>query len=124
MERTTTRSLGGDAEELAFRYLIKMGFKPVTRNFNCRLGELDLVMLDGDCLVFVEVRYRSGRSLVAAAMTVDGRKQQKLVRAAAMFLARHPAYASRTTRFDVIGIDDDGGDGARMQWIRDAFRPG
>lgn len=80
-------------------------------------------MLDGDCLVFVEVRYRSGRSFTRAALTVDSRKQRKLVRAAEMFLATRRAYSENPARFDVIGVDRDGAGHATVEWLRDAFSP-
>lgn len=95
----------------------------MTRNFRSRHGEIDLVMLDGACLVFIEVRYRAGRSIVDAAGTVDAVKQRKLIRAAKMFLACNRHYREQTCRFDVIGIDVSGGD-IEVSWIRDAFRPG
>ena len=92
-------------------------------NFRCRLGEIDLVMQDKRCLVFVEVRHRNAGSLVAASHTVDTRKQQKLIRTAALFLARKPAYATLPVRFDVVAIDIDERGHKRINWIRDAFRP-
>ena len=80
-------------------------------------------MLDHDCLVFVEVRFRSPGAFSSAAVTVDHRKQSKLVRTAEMFLAMRPALSSHTARFDVIGVDG-GGDGRQfVEWIRDAFGP-
>jgi len=81
-------------------------------------------MRDADCLVFVEVRYRGGRSLTRARLTVDARKQKKLIRTAAMFLARTSKLANLPVRFDVIAIDSDHQDGETIEWIRDAFRPG
>lgn len=96
----------------------------MTRNFRTRRGEIDLVMLDGDCLAFIEVRYRTARSFVSAALTVDARKQRKLASAAATFLAQHDRYRHSTCRFDVIGIDRDDGGRLKIDWRRDAFRPG
>ena len=124
MGRTDRRTLGRRAEEYAFRHLIRHGLTPVTRNFRTRLGEIDLVMLDGDCLAFVEVRYRSARAFVDASLTVDARKQRKLGAAAELFLARNAVFRHHPCRFDVVGVDrgDDGG--VSLDWVRDAFRPG
>ena len=97
---------------------------PVRRNFRCRLGELDLIIRDDDCLVIVEVRYRNVRSLVTAEQTIDHHKQAKIVRTAAMFLAWNERYASLPMRFDVVGIDVDANGEQSINWIRDAFRPG
>lgn len=104
------------------RYLCRQGLTPVARNFRTRRGEIDLIMLDGDCLTFVEVRKRGPRSLVSARLTVDARKQRKLVHTASMFLARHPVFRRRTCRFDVIGVDRDAEGNETVDWVRDAFR--
>ena len=80
-------------------------------------------MLDRDCLVFVEVRYRSSGALANAAATVDLRKQDKLVRTAEMFLATRPRFASHTARFDVVGVDGRVKGARTVEWIRDAFSP-
>ena len=80
-------------------------------------------MVDDDCLVFVEVRYRSAGAFSRAALTVDARKQGKLVRTAEMFLMTRPGFVTHPARFDVIGVDA-GADGHRaVEWIRDAFSP-
>ena len=81
-------------------------------------------MQDGDCLVFVEVRYRSGAQFTRAALTVDGHKQRRIIRTAALFLAGHARFARSTVRFDVIAIHGDDRDQGTVEWIRDAFRPG
>jgi putative endonuclease len=86
------------------------------------MGEIDLVMRDVECVVVVEVRFRSGR-FVAPALTVDPRKQRKLVRTAALFLAGHPLLAALPVRFDVVAVLPENGADGRIQWIRDAFRP-
>ena len=121
MARTNTRTVGNDAEILAFRFLRERGLSPVTRNFRCRLGEIDLVMQDQDCLVFVEVRFRSTNRFAPAVLTVDERKQQKLARAAEIFLSSRPALAENKVRFDVIGIDRDANGDTSVEWLRDAF---
>ena len=80
-------------------------------------------MRDGDCLVIVEVRYRGSRSLVSAGQTIDRRKQEKLIRTTALFLAWNQRFADCPVRFDVVGIDVDAGDDISIEWMRDAFRP-
>lgn len=79
-------------------------------------------MLDGDCLVFVEVRYRGPRSRVSASQTVDDHKQQRIQSAAAQFLSRHPEHYDRVCRFDVVGVNRSFAGRLRVDWIRDAFR--
>ena len=80
-------------------------------------------MLDGDCLVFVEVRYRGGGSLVDAVTTVDARKQRKLAQAAAIYLSKHPRFQYHSCRFDVVGVDRNANGEAGIRWVQDAFRP-
>ena len=83
--------------------------------WTCRLGEIDLVMLDQDILVFIEVRAR-GESLDAAIESVDAHKQRRFVRAARTWLSRHPEQATRAARFDVVAISGD-----KLLWLRDAI---
>ena len=121
MGRRATGPLGDRAESAAFHYLINHGLRPVARNFRCRGGEIDLIMLHDQCLVFVEVRYRTSSNFARPGHTVDLRKQRKIIRTAAMFYARNRAYASHVMRFDVVAIE--GGNPPSICWIRDAFRP-
>jgi putative endonuclease len=121
--RTDTRVVGADAENIAFRYLKRQGLIPVRRNFQCRLGELDLIMQDERCLVIVEVRFRGSNSFVAAGLTVDRRKQQKIIRTTAIFLAWNERFANSPIRFDVLGINADAHGDTSIEWIKDAFRP-
>ena len=80
-------------------------------------------MLDDACLVFVEVRYRASNRVASAKQTVDIHKQRKLIRSAALFVARRSRFANSTMRFDVVAIDDHK-QGQTLEWIKDAFRPG
>jgi putative endonuclease len=121
--RTDTRALGSDAEGTAEQFLTRRGLQLLTRNFRCRLGEIDLVALDDDALVFVEVRYRGPGSYSRASITVDAHKQRKLIRAAALFTTRRQQFAMHVMRFDVVAIDVDENGQQSIDWIRDAFRP-
>jgi putative endonuclease len=108
-------TVGGEKEDVACRYLEGRGLRLVTRNHRCRHGEIDLVMRDGDTLVFVEVRYRRSQRFGSAADSVDVRKQRRLTAAAGHYLQRHPTPLP--CRFDVLAI----GAGDRVDWIRHAF---
>jgi len=81
-------------------------------------------MLDDACLVFVEVRYRSKNHVASARQSVDIHKQRKLIRTAALFVAKRPRFSNSTMRFDVVAIDGQKHDGQTLEWIKDAFRPG
>lgn len=121
MDHRPTTIVGRKAEDRAFVFLKAQQLTPVARNFRGRGGEIDLIMLHDDLLVFIEVRSRGKHSFARAAHTVDVHKQRKLIRTAALFIARRKAHANRVMRFDVVGIDSD--DHEEIEWIRDAFRP-
>ncbi len=110
---------GANAEDLALRYLEAQGLALVMRNFRCRAGELDLIMRDGEYLVFVEVRSRGYTRYGAPAESVTHAKQQKLLRAAAFYLQRQ--CLEPPCRFDVVAILRPGGE-SRIEWIQDAFQ--
>lgn len=78
-------------------------------------------MLDRDCLTFIEVRYRASTDFVLPVDTVEYHKQRKIVRTAALFLAKNNRYAAHTMRFDVLAIQ--GVEKLDVTWIKDAFRP-
>ena len=124
MARVDTRTVGFDAERVAEQYLKHQGLVPVTQNFRCRMGEIDLIARDGRCLVFVEVRYRGAGSFTRAGLTVDVHKQRKLIRTAALYVAKRPQYANSVMRFDVVAIDADARGDVTIDWIKDAFRLG
>lgn len=114
---------GVEAEAAARTYLEARGLRTVTRNFRTPRGELDLVMRDGETLVFVEVRYRATRAFGLAQETIDYRKQSKLVMAAQYYLRTRPREAGRPCRFDVVALhgrtaDDVHGD---IEWLKNAF---
>ena len=90
---------------MALAFLKSQGLSPVTRNFRCRHGEIDLVMRDDDVIVIVEVRCRVGRTLASAAATVNASKQHRLAKAAQAFLGAHPEFGLAVLRFDVIAFD-------------------
>jgi putative endonuclease len=122
--RRAAAAEAGRAAELAARAWLEMqGLVCLASNFRARVGELDLVMRERDVLVIVEVRNRARVRWGGAAATVDARKQQRIVAAAARLLALRPAYARQRMRFDVVAVDGSAPDW-RFDWIRDAFRPG
>jgi putative endonuclease len=94
---------GRDGENLAERFLKKKGYVLVERNYRCRDGEVDLIVLDRKTVVFVEVKTRSDHSFGNPLEAVERRKQQKMIRAAQSFLAQKKLQ-NRDARFDVIGI--------------------
>jgi len=90
------------------------------RNFRCRLGEIDLIMKDEDCVVFAEVRYRKNADYGSGADSVTGTKQKRIIRAARRFLQTRGNFADRPCRFDVLSLSHQGGE-LNVTWVRDAF---
>lgn len=114
------RAVGTEFERAAQRELERHGLRLRDSNVTFRFGELDLVMDEGETLVFIEVRYRRGGSFGDGAVSVDARKCQRIVRAASAYLAAQPLLARRTCRFDVVGVSGDLA-APRFDWIRNAF---
>ncbi|WP_263142336.1 YraN family protein [Pseudomonas sp. RIT-PI-AD] len=113
---------GQAAEALACEHLLAQGMRLVAKNWRSRLGELDLVMLHGDTVVFVEVRYRRHAAWGGALESVDARKRAKLTRAAQQFLQQENRWAKCPCRFDVVAVSPGGGQlPPRLDWIQNAF---
>lgn len=117
------RSLFGQTgEKHAARYLRKKGYHIVKRNYRCAGGEIDLIALDGDMIVFVEVKTRSDREHADPQDAVTPFKQRQVTRAAKTFLAQTKSQ-DRACRFDVIAIILDGKKSIEIEHIEDAFEP-
>ncbi len=106
---------GQEWEQRALAHLTSQGLRLVESNFSCKCGEIDLILRDGDALVFVEVRQREGWSHGGAAASVTPAKIRRLVRAAQFYLQRLPKLPP--CRIDVVAFD-----GERLDWLRDAIQ--
>jgi len=117
------RMTGPQAEQRAARYLKRHGLKILKRNFNCRFGEIDLIALDsGNCLAFIEVRYRYNNQFGGALASVTSHKQIRIRRSAGLFIARQPHLAMLPCRFDVVAIETVTASGHQeITWIKNAF---
>ena len=105
---------GRSWEQAALLYLRRRGLTAVEENFRCKGGEIDLIMRDGDTLVFVEVRQRADRAHGGAAASITPAKIRRLVRAAQFYLLRFPV--TPPCRFDVVAIDGD-----QFDWLQDVI---
>ena len=121
----TTREQGEYTESLACQYLEEKGFKLLKRNFNCRFGEIDLIMQDNDNLVFVEVRYRRSTNFGSGAESITANKQSKLIKTASAYLQQHAKLNKHPARFDVVSITDsietNNIKNIEFDWIENAF---
>jgi len=113
------RETGRRGEDVAATFVAGLGYRVVMRNFRCRAGEIDLVALDGETVVFVEVRSRMGNRCGTPLESVDGRKQARVGRVARYFLSAR-GWHERAARFDVIGIRLDAEPPA-VEHVRAAF---
>ncbi len=115
-----SRQLGQQAEEHALGFLGRQGLQLIERNWHCRYGELDLIMLEWTTLVFVEVRYRSSAGFGGALESITPVKQEKIMLAAQSFLQQHQQWQNSPCRFDVMAYN--GNHIQRdFQWLKHAF---
>lgn len=113
-------TLGAVYEQLAEQYLQQQGLITVERNFSCKLGELDLVMRQGNQLIFVEVKYRASDAYGGASAAISHRQQQKLLRTAQLYLQR--SRHQGPCRFDVLTIS--GAEPYQYNWMQSAIQAG
>jgi putative endonuclease len=104
------------SEKEALNFLVNRGLRLLAQNYHCIYGELDLIMQEGDVLVFVEVRLRSHKDYGDAFESIDSTKQQKLLKSATHYLQKHRLLDKIDCRFDVIGFSNNA-----IEWIKDAF---
>ena len=108
---------GREAERCAETFLLRQRLRLLERNYRCRFGEIDLIMQDGEMLVFVEVRLRTSLIFGGAAASITSFKQAKLLRTARHYLAG--LRMAPPCRFDAVLLS--GQSGEEMEWIKNAF---
>ena len=101
-------------EQRALAHLAAHGLRLVESNYRCKSGEIDLILRDGEALVFVEVRQREAGTHGGAAASITPAKIRRLVRAAQTYLQRFPKVPP--CRFDVVAID-----GPHLDWMKGAI---
>jgi putative endonuclease len=121
VERTVRVRFGREGEALAERYLEDRGYRLLARRFRLRNGEIDLVMKDGETVVFVEVRSRASSGLGHPFESIGGLKRSRLVRAARLFLAIHRLHDA-PCRFDAVAVRFEGSGPPAIEHMKDAFR--
>lgn len=110
------RETGYRYEEKAAVYLAENGFTILERNFRCRQGEVDLIGLHDNCLVFVEVKYRKNASSGMPEEAVGITKQQKICQVSDYYRLMHPKGEERQIRYDVVALF-----GEQVTWYQNAF---
>jgi putative endonuclease len=97
------RWFGSRSERAAARFLRRLGYRILQHNFSCEFGEIDIIALDGQTIVFTEVRSTEGADTHAPALSVDPVKQRKLTRLALYYLQKR-RLLEQSARFDVLAI--------------------
>ena len=113
------QKLGCWGEGQAAAYLEEQGLQVVARNYRCPRGEIDLVAVDGEALVFCEVKTRRSTAYGLPQEAVSHVKQQQIIRVAAWYLNEH--QWSGEILFDVVAVIGSGGARAEITWLPAAF---
>ncbi|MCZ8512439.1 YraN family protein [Paenibacillus filicis] len=121
-QRLNRKQLGDLGEAAAEAHLRKAGFAILSRNWRCRTGEIDIIALDGEVLVFVEVRTRSGTTRFGTPLeSVDARKMRQVIETAQVYMHTQ-RQQDRQVRFDVVSVETDAnGVVLTIHHIRSAF---
>lgn len=117
------QTLGVIGEELAFHFLAARGYKILLRNYECAIGEIDLIAKQAGALVFVEVKTRSTCKLGSPAESVTPAKRQQIIKTASYYLKRY-GIKDVPCRFDVVAVLIPFGAEAEIELIADAFGEG
>ena len=115
-----SKNRGDIAEKIAQKYIRRQSLKILVANYTSRWGEIDLIALDNDILVFIEIRYRKSTDYGAALETVDSNKQHRIIQTAQYFLLNHPQYEKLDARFDLVALTGDLKKPA-IEWFKAAF---
>jgi len=120
-KKNSTRATGNITEQFAKKYLIQQGLTFVDKNIHCRQGEIDLIMQDGNTLVFVEVKYRKNNHFGGAISAVSVTKQNKIRHCATFYLHKMKLNEYNTPcRFDVMALEGDINQ-PQINWLKNAF---
>lgn len=110
-----TREIGSIFEKQAGEYLQMKGYSIIEYNFRSKIGEIDIVAMDGEVLVFCEVKYRSDNRKGTPFEAVTIHKQKKICKTALYYITKHQ-ITNISCRFDVIGIT-----GNKIELVKNAF---
>jgi putative endonuclease len=102
---TSRQRTGRVGEAVAYNFVRELGYAVLERNWRCRAGEIDLIALDGECLVFIEVKTRRTAIAGTAEEAVGPAKAQRILAAAEWYLAEHADLAEMIWRVDLIAIN-------------------
>jgi len=116
LKKQTSSEIGRTAESLAAKYLTDQGLQIIEQNYSAKTGEIDIIALDNQVLVFIEVKFRKTARYGQPYETVTHNKQQKIIRTAQSYLLKHKKYTNYACRFDIISILNN-----EITWLSHAF---
>ncbi|RXJ71903.1 YraN family protein [Veronia nyctiphanis] len=110
------KQAGDHFEQQARNYLSQRGLKFLAKNARCKQGEIDLIMQDGECTVFIEVKFRKTNTFGGAAYAIGEKKKARLFAAAEFWLCQQGKNSAHTEfRFDAVTFE---GDVSSVNWIK------
>ncbi len=118
-QQSTTTSIGTTAEDTAIDFLKLKGLSLIDRNFKSKYGEIDLIMNDGQCTVFVEVRYRKSKNFLTPLESIDHNKVNRIIKYSKFYIQKLKSD-DETFRFDIITINGSL-DSPEIDWYQNAF---
>jgi putative endonuclease len=113
-----SKAIGMAGETAAKEFLLKQGLQWITSNYWCRFGEIDLIMQEGEYLVFVEVRQRRSMAYGGALASIGVTKQRKIIYSAQHYQLAQPQFSKQPCRIDVLTLQ---GVPPRIDWIKNAI---
>ncbi len=121
MAMTSSKQTGARGEELAGRYLRRKGYRILARNWSSLYGELDIIAEKDSTLIFVEVKARRGADTESALAGITAAKRERMLKAVYQYLDHRGLDWEGPWRIDVIAVALDGGGGAKIAHVEDAF---
>ena len=118
MSDKSSRSKGSEGENIVREYLKKQGMKILDTNFRVKIGEIDIIAMEKDTLVFVEVKSATSLRFGNPLGWVTPHKQRRIIRVSQWYLLQK-GLDNASVRYDVVGVDPD----RKVCHVRDAFRP-
>ncbi|MCL2215094.1 MAG: YraN family protein [Treponema sp.] len=101
------RAAGKKGEELAASALVSAGMEIIARNFYSKYGEVDIIAIDGETIVFVEVKAWASIDFDNLRYSLDTKKQSKIIKTAKYFLFENRKYSNMSIRFDVVFVQNN-----------------